>query len=95
MAGDSEAVDSLGIPGWDKVDQLARALVDLSGLSVTNEQARSIQQLYHHLHQYDKRPLSYTPHQTSTTTRGRFGRSKRGHTTVDQMKRFIRLLYMM
>ena len=51
MTGGSEAVDSLGIPGWDKIDQMARALVDLSGLSVTNEQARSIQQLYHHLHQ--------------------------------------------
>lgn len=88
MGGDgSEAVDSLGIPGWDRVDQLARALVNLSGLSVTNDQARNIQQLYHQLHEYDKKPLTFTPHQPSTTQRGRFGRSKKGHTTIDQMKR--------
>ena len=31
VAKGSEALDSLGIPGWDKVDQLARALVDLRG----------------------------------------------------------------
>ena len=46
--------------GWDKVEQLTRALVDLGGLSVMNEQARSIRQLYHQLHD-DKKPLSYTP----------------------------------
>ena len=37
------------------MDQLARALIDLSGLSVTNDQARNIQQLYQQLHEYDKK----------------------------------------
>lgn len=38
-----EAVDSRGIPGWDRVDRLARALLSLSGICVTNSQAREIQ----------------------------------------------------
>lgn len=36
----SEVLDAKGIPDWDRVDQLARALLALKGLSVTNEQAR-------------------------------------------------------
>ena len=89
VAQDSEALDSLGIPGWDKVDQLPRALVDLQGLSVSNDQARNIQRLYHQLPEYDKKPLSYAPRQSSAPARGRFGRSKECHTTVDQMKRLL------
>ena len=40
-----ESLDSRGIPGWDKVDKLAHALTDLSGLSVTNIQAQEIKTL--------------------------------------------------
>ena len=43
---EAESVDSRGIPGWDRVDRLARALLSLSGLSVTNTQASQIQHLY-------------------------------------------------
>lgn len=43
---EDEAVDSQGIPGWEKVDCLARALLHLHGLCVTNIQAAEIQQLY-------------------------------------------------
>lgn len=64
------AVDLLGIPGWDKVDVLARALVDLKGLSVTNDQARNIQQLYHGLNEFDKQPLTDTPHQQEGDPKG-------------------------
>ena len=39
------AVDARGIPGWEKVDLLARALIDLNGLSISNEEARNIQAL--------------------------------------------------
>jgi hypothetical protein len=31
-----EALDFRGISGWDKVDRLARTLIDIKGLSVTN-----------------------------------------------------------
>ena len=90
----AEAVDSLGIPGWDEVNQLVRALIGLSGLSVMNDQARNIQQLYADLQDYDKRPLTFTPRQP-TALRGRFARFKGGYTTIDQMKRlFICTLYM-
>lgn len=71
-----EAVDSRGIPGWDKVDKLAGALVKLRGLCVTNKQAVEIQQLYHDLHEFDKRPLVFH-HRPQLPPRGRFGRKKR------------------
>ena len=34
------------IPGWEKVDALARALIQLDRLSVNNEEARNINTLY-------------------------------------------------
>ena len=83
----SGAVDAHGIPGWDKVDALARALLSCSGLSVTNEEARNIKKLYGALHDFDKKPLSFTPRPRPGALRGRFGRSKSGHTTIEQMKR--------
>ena len=71
MGDGAEAVDSLGIPGWDKVDRLSRALIALSGLSVMNDKARNIQLLYADLQDYNKRPLTSTPRQP-TASRGRF-----------------------
>ena len=57
---------------------------------MTNDQARHIQQLYAELHEYDKRPLTFTPrHRQPIPLRGRFARSKGGHTTIDQMKRLF------
>ena len=82
----------MGIPGWDKVDRLSRALIALSGLSLTNDQARNIQLLYADLQDYDKRPLTFTPRQP-TASRGRFARSKGGYTTIDQMKRLFKRMY--
>ena len=43
----------------DKVDRLVNALLDLSGLSVTNVQAAEIQSLYSELLDFDKRPLTF------------------------------------
>ena len=88
-ASQAEALDAQGLPGWDKVDALARALIDLCGLSVSNEEARIIQELYSKLDEYDKRPLTFTPCPRPAPSRGRFGRCKKGHTTIDQMKRYV------
>ena len=75
--------------GWEKVDRLARALINLKGLCITNQQARVIQELYQELLEYDKRPLVFKPSETITPARGSFGRSKRGgHISVDNMKRY-------
>ena len=84
-----EAVDSRGIPGWNKVDKLAGALVKLRGLCVTNSQAVEIQQLYHDLHDFDKRPLVFQP-RAQLPPRGMFGRKKRenGHIGIDAMQRY-------
>ena len=79
-------MDSRGIAGWDRVDQLARALIDLSGLAVTNSQAREIKKLYEALSLYDKKPLEFRP-VPRKASRGRFGRSKSGHVGLDHMKR--------
>ncbi|KAK3720983.1 hypothetical protein QZH41_018540, partial [Actinostola sp. cb2023] len=84
---EDEAYDARGIPGWDKVDALAKALVELDGLSVTNAQARVIKELYENLLDYDKKPISFKTRPVKPT-RGRFARSKRsGHVTLEAMKR--------
>lgn len=54
---EEEADDSRGIPGWERVDKLARTLVELHGLSVMHSQAAEIQELYHKLPEFDKKPL--------------------------------------
>lgn len=78
--------DSRGIPGWDKVHNLAEVLLSLKGLGVSNAQKELILKLYNQLHEYDRRPLVFQPRQY-TRVRGRFGRSKSGPPTVDYMKR--------
>ena len=85
---DDEAVDSRGIPGWEKVDRLARALLNLKGLCVTNAQAEELKTLYSQLLDYDKRPITFQP-QKIKRTRGRFARSKNRveYAGVDAMKR--------
>ena len=88
---DDESLDSNGIPGWDKVDRLAKALVDLSGLSITNNQARNIKVLYDELLEFDKRPLVFAPRPLKPP-QGRFARSKSssyrvGSVTTDHVKR--------
>lgn len=85
---DDEAVDSRGIPGWEKVDRLARALLKLEGLCVTNAQAQEIDILYSQLMEFDKKPITFRPRQVKQA-RGRFARSKNrvGHDTIDVMKR--------
>ena len=60
-SSDEEALDAHGIPGWDKVDVLARALLQLEGLCVTNAQAREIQALYQDLPEHDCKPFAYKP----------------------------------
>ena len=85
--GGEGSVDSMGIEGWDRVDQLATALVSLSGLSVSSSEAKEIEKLYNNLLDYDKRPLVFQP-VALKPPRGRFGRSKRSsYPTVDYMKR--------
>ena len=66
-----EAVDFQGTPGWEKVDRLARALLRLRGLCVTNLKAAEIQQLYSELLDYDKKPPTFQPRKMKPT-RGRF-----------------------
>ncbi len=76
-----EAVDSRGIPGWEKVDELARALVNLQGLY---SQARRIQELYHNLLEVDKKPLVFTPRKHHPSR----GSKRGGHVSVECMKRY-------
>ena len=52
-----------GIPGWEKVDQLVRALLELEGLCVTNTQANTIKTLHSQLLEFDKRPITFRPRQ--------------------------------
>ena len=66
--------------------------MDLSGLSITNSQARDIKRLYDELLEFDKRPLVFHPCPLKPP-RGRFARSKSsksyrvGSVTTDHVKR--------
>ena len=53
------STDSHHISDWDRVDALARALLDSCGLSLTNTEGREIKHLYDELIDYDKKPLSF------------------------------------
>ena len=69
------AADYAGIPGWEKVDAIAEALLQLQGLSVTPSQSDNIKTLYGQLSDYDKAPLTYEARKRKAA-RGRFARSK-------------------
>ena len=78
--------DSRGIPGWDKVDKLAKRLIDLSGLSVSPTEVKKIVDLYNNLDDFDKEPPHYRPVR-KTATKGRFGSRRQGYALQTVMKR--------
>jgi hypothetical protein len=83
---EDEAVDALGIPGWDKVGKLATALLALDG-HVTNKQVAEITQLYHNLDEYDKKALAFPPRYKKA--KGRFLKKKSsGHIGTEAMARY-------
>ncbi|XP_078606607.1 uncharacterized protein LOC144879237 [Branchiostoma floridae x Branchiostoma japonicum] len=87
---DTECLDSMGIPGWDKVDRLAQALLELEGLALTTAQATSLKKLYAELPAYDQKPFTYQPRKVQKPAKGAFGRTKRyrqGHISVEKMKK--------
>ncbi|XP_066928708.1 uncharacterized protein [Clytia hemisphaerica] len=86
-AGDNDAIDSKGIPGWRKVDRLAKALIKVKGISVSNAEKIEIVNLFNELEDYDKRPITYKTI-VKKPARGRFARKKEGsHVGVVEMKR--------
>lgn len=91
METEDVATDYAGIPGWDKVDALAEALLGLRGLSVTATQAEKIKSLYAKLTDFDRAPLTYEAKQRKVA-RGRFARSKgnrSGHVGEEAVKRYL------
>ena len=74
---DGTATDSKGIPGWEKVDALAQALISLTGISLTNNDAKRIEKLFRCLNDYDKQPLVYKV-VLHKPAKGRFCARKRG-----------------
>ena len=59
MEQDPEDSDTAIDPGWDKVDALATAILELTGLSVKSAQVEHIKELYTNLPLYDKKPISF------------------------------------
>ena len=55
-AGDTS--DSRGIPGWEKVYALAKALIETDGLSLSPKRADNIINLFNALNVYDKKAVS-------------------------------------
>ena len=70
------------------MDRLARTLIDIKGLSVTNTQVREIKDLYNDLLPFDRKPVTFALRPLKPA-RGRFARSKYrvGNTEVDHVKR--------
>ena len=68
-----DAVDSRGIPGWDKVDKLATYLLTLQGLALKTDQVGAIIDLYNCLHTFDqKRMCLYQPRYKEKQVQGHF-----------------------
>ena len=81
-------VDPRGIPGWDKVGQLAEELVGLTGIAVSAAQAEKIKALCNALDDYDKRAIEVHLRSQQPSLRGHFcSRKGTGHTTIEQMRR--------
>ena len=83
------SLTSLQIPeGYlDKVGQLAEALVELTGIAMSVDR---IKLLYDALDDYDKRAVEVHLRLQQPNLRGRFSQQKQtGHTTVEQMRRYI------
>ena len=75
-------VDSRGITGWEKVAQLARSLLDMDGLSLSNGEAQKIKALWNALDPYDKKATEVIL-KSQVQLRGHF------YTTREQIRRYI------
>lgn len=86
-----EILDSRGIPGWDRVNALAVALMEPKGLAATAAQAQVIVDAYVALLDYDKRPIQFQRRRLSQQRpRGRFARVRQcssGQVSMEKMKR--------
>ena len=93
ISASSTTVDSRGIPGWEKVVQLALVLVGLDGLSVSNEEVQKIKALWDDLDPYDKRATEVLLKSQPLNLRGHFcGQKRTGHTATEQMRRYTDVL---
>ena len=87
-ASENITADPKGIPGWDKVGQLAEELVSLTGIAVSAAQAEKIKALCNALDEYDKRAIEVHLRSQQPRLRGHFcSRKGTGHTTIEQMRR--------
>ena len=87
---DTEVItaDPRGIPGWDKVGQLAEELVGLTGIAVSAVQAESIKALCNALDDYNKSAIEVHFTSQQSRLRGHFCSWKvTGHITIEQMRR--------
>jgi len=88
---DNDVMDVHGIPGWGKVDILARALLNQDGISIKTSEANNIIKLYGELNDYDKKPLVYQPIKMNPQRTSRFSRKKKqsGYIGDVAMKRYF------
>ena len=78
------------MPGWRQVDNLTECLVNLSGLSVTNDQVKEIISLYNKLEDFDQGRTQYVPRHKDKLAKGRFKATKQKTAVtpgVDSVKR--------
>ena len=54
---DATTLDPRGIPGWEKVGQLAKELLGLTGIAVSTTQADRLKVFYNIMEPYDKKAI--------------------------------------
>ena len=81
-------IDPRGIPGWEKIGQLAEEFLSLTSKTVSTAQTKA---LYTALELYDKKAIEVHLRSQQPNLRGRFCSQKNfsGHTTRQQMRKFI------
>ena len=85
---DTGTIDSRGIAGWDKVAQLAEVLVELKGLSVSEEEAQRIKVLWNSMDASNKIATKVFLWSLPTMRGHVYGQKRTGHTTREQMRRY-------
>jgi hypothetical protein len=76
--------DFKSIQGWDKVVQLAKALVAVTE-PITNQKGESLVEVYNQLHPFDQKPITYL--RTLKPSKDSFARNKSGHLGQEATKR--------
>ena len=81
--------DARGIPGWEKVEKLARYLTEVARnkLSLSDFEAKIVLDFYNDLDEFDKKPLCYAISKNKNFSASKSGTHRSGHVGVEHVRR--------